>query len=126
MHEPQQDHLQVIANQFITHRGNRSRCAFPDALWQEAFSLSKSYSILQIAEAIHVHPAYVKRKFNSLAQASPSEKPAFVQIKFQPVPQVTSTYLNLKTASGTHVSIHFQMHASELFPLIQALAGVQK
>ena len=125
MHEPQQDLLQAIANKFITHRGERSRCSFPEALWREAFSLSKSYSVLQIAQAIHVHPEYVRRKFNRFAQEVATVKPAFAQIKLQPISQASHTFLNFKTGSGVHVSIRFQTHVSELVPLIQALAGIQ-
>jgi len=126
MHELQQDPLQSVADKFIAHRGDRSPCTFPKALWLEAFSLSKSYPISQIAQAIRVHPAYLKRKFNHLAQVSSPEKPTFAQIKLQQATQLCATQLNFQTASGTHLSFYFQAPVCDLLPLIQALAGTQK
>ena len=120
-----QDPLKTLADKFLTHRGARLRCTFPKAFWREAFSLSKLYPISQIAQAIHLHPVYVKRKFKQLAQASvPNDRLEFTQIRLQQPPQASSTCLEFTTATGRPISIRFQATVSELLPLVQALAGV--
>jgi hypothetical protein len=67
----------------------------------------------------------VKRKFKQLMQPLSPEIPVFAQIQLPPPPQASSTCLDFIMVTGKPISIRFQANAAELFPLIQALAGIQ-
>ena len=100
--------LQRVQSQFADWRGTRQgREPIPEELWELVRSLSKRYSIGDIAKALNLSHGNIKKHvLSSEVSAEPASSVDFVDLGlFQPSPSKSSCTLELTSPDGRSMKL---------------------
>lgn len=99
MSSPNESLKQLQATLASLRQDHTARRRFPKEVWNSIINLTKSFSIDEVAETLHIHPAYLKRKIAKSSSAAFD----FQEVSIQSPPDMI--FIELESPSGLKAKI---------------------
>jgi len=109
--------LNLIAQEFISYKGNKRYVKYPQILWDKAVQLCQSYSITKVADSLKISKRALEKHI-CIRKFAKDTSPSFIPIEINRQPVI-----QLHVHGAISLSIDFDSSIEDLAKLVLALQG---